>query len=304
MAHSSNWVSWAIKQWIDRGIGGDRNGVSMTNVRKLLRAMFSETREFLLGEGLRKLATVQTNARGDVTKEFDYLAEERIINYCAREMPASVRILTEERGEVRTRSGAARWTLIVDPVDGSENFARGNELSSVSLALLPGEDMPHPEAVTAALVGGIFSGTVYEAEKGSGAWRNGQPIRSSATTKLADALVTIDFNFRGSPTVTHLFPLLRHIKDARRFGSAAFELVVVASGGADAYVDIRDTLSPENYMAANLIVTEAGGTISDRFGKPLAPIRSMAQGQTIVSAGTPALHAAILEVLGGKPAVG
>lgn len=276
----------------------------MTNVRKLLRAMFSETREFLLGEGLRKLATVQNNARGDVTKEFDYLAEEQIINYCAREFPTPVRILTEERGEVRTRSGAARWTLIVDPVDGSENFARGNELSSVSLALLPGEEMPRPEAVTAALVGGIFSGTVYEAEKGSGAWRNGQPIRPSATTKLSDALVAIDFNFRGSPSVTRLLPLLGRIKDARRFGSAAFELVVVASGGADAYVDVRETLSPENYMAANLIVTEAGGTVSDRFGKSLLPIRSMTQGQSIVAAGTPALHSAILEVLEGNGAAG
>ncbi|MFI5338313.1 MAG: inositol monophosphatase family protein [Candidatus Methylomirabilales bacterium] len=266
-------------------------------MRKLLRAMFAEVRQFLLGEGLRKLAIVQTNARGDVTKEFDYLAEERIINCCAREFPDPVRILTEERGEVRTRSGPARWTLIVDPVDGSENFARGNELSSVSLALLPGEEMPRPEAVTAALVGGIFSGTVYEAEKGSGAWRNGQPIRPSATTKLSDALVTIDFNFRGSAIASRLFPLLRSIQDARRFGTAAFEFVIVASGGADAYVDVRDTLSPENYMAAYLIVTEAGGTVSDRFGRPLAPIRSMTQGQSIVAAATPALHAAILEVL-------
>jgi myo-inositol-1(or 4)-monophosphatase len=272
----------------------------MTDMRKLLRAMFAETRQFLLGEGSRKLARVQTNARGDTTREFDYLAEERIINYCAREFSDPVRILTEERGEVRTRSGAARWTLMVDPVDGSENFARGNELSSVSLALLPGEEMPHPEAVTAALVGGIFSGTVYEAEKGSGAWRNGRPIRSSTTTRLSDALIAVDFNFKGSPSITRLFPLLRRMKDARRFGSAAFELVVVASGGVDAYVDVRETLSPENYMAASLMVTEAGGTISDRFGKPLAPIRSMTQGQSIVAAATPTLHAAILDVLGGE----
>lgn len=276
----------------------------MTDMRKLLRAMFAETRQFLLGEGSRKLARVQTNARGDTTREFDYLAEERIINYCAREFSDPVRILTEERGEVRTRSGAARWTLMVDPVDGSENFARGNEFSCVSLALLPGEEPPRPKAVAAALVGGIFSGTMYEAEKGSGAWRNGQAIRPSTTTKLSDALVTIDFDFGGSPSVSRLFPLLSRIKDARRFGTAAFELVAVASGGADAYVDVRDTLSPENYMAASLIVTEAGGTVSDRFGKPLAPIHSMTQGQSIVAAATPALHAAILAVLERNTAEG
>ncbi len=269
----------------------------MTDLRKRLRAMFTETREFLLGEGLRKLGMVQTNARGDVTREFDYLAEERIINHCAREFPDPVRILTEERGEVQTRPGTARWTLIVDPVDGSENFARGNELSCVSLALLPGTDLPRPEDVTVALVGGIFSGTIFEAEKGAGAWRNGQPLRPSATTRLADALVSIDFNFKGGPGASRLFPLLGRIKDARRFGSAAYEFAAVASGGADAYVDARDSLSPENYMAAHLIVTEAGGVVSDRFGKPLLPIRSMTQGQSIVAACTPALHAAILGAL-------
>jgi myo-inositol-1(or 4)-monophosphatase len=167
----------------------------------------------------------------------------------------------------------------------------------VSLALLPGADLPRPEDVAAGLVGGIFSGTVYEAERGAGAWRNGQPIRPSATGKLSDALITIDFNFRGSPHVSRLFPLLSRIKDARRFGSAAFEFAAVASGGADAYVDVRDSLSPENYMAASLIVTEAGGVVSDRLGKPLAPIRSMTQGQSIVAASTRALHAEILEVL-------
>ncbi len=269
----------------------------MTDMRKHLQAMFVDVRQFLLGEGLKKLATVQTNARGDVTKEFDFLAEERIIDYCIREIAEPVRILTEERGEVQTRSGPARWTLIVDPVDGSENFARGNELSCVSLALLPGADLPRPEAVAVALVGGIFSGTMYEAEKGSGAWRNGQTIRPSTTINLSEAIVAIDFNFHGKGPVSRLYQLLASIRDARRFGSAAFEFVAVASGGADAYVDVRDSLSPENYMAAQLIVAEAGGVISDRFGHPLAPIHSMTQGQSVVAAATHALHAAILEAL-------
>jgi myo-inositol-1(or 4)-monophosphatase len=273
----------------------------MTEMRKHLRGMFADVRQFLLGEGLRKLATVQTNARGDVTKEFDFLAEGRIIDYCSREIAEPVRILTEERGEIRTKPGTCRWTLIVDPVDGSDNFARGNELSSVSLALLPGEDLPRPEAVTTALVGVIFSGTIYEAEKGSGAWRNGQAIRPSMTSRLPDALVTLDFNFQGRADISRLFPLLRNLKDARRFGSAAFEMVGVAFGGTDAYVDVRDTLSPENYMAAYLIVTEAGGIVSDRFGKPLQPIRSMTQGQSIVAASTRPLHTAILEALAQSP---
>src|SRR2546423_11114219 len=110
-------------------------------MRQHLRAAFNEVRLFLLNEGRTRLAIVQHNARGDVTKEFDYLAEERIIDYFRREVAEPVRVLAEERGEVRTKPGAAAWTLIVDPVDGSENFTRGNEWCSVSLALLPGEAM-------------------------------------------------------------------------------------------------------------------------------------------------------------------
>jgi myo-inositol-1(or 4)-monophosphatase len=269
----------------------------MTDMRQHLRAMFADVRRFLVTEGLQKKGVVQQNPHGDVTKEFDYLAEGRIIEYCAREIPQPVRILTEERGEIRTRVGAAAWTFIVDPVDGSENYARGNELSSVSLAVLQGEEVPRPQDVSVALVGRIFSGTVYEGEKGGGAWRNGQPIRTAGVTTLSEALVSIDFNFRGEETVSRLYRLLASITDARRFGTAAGEFVAVAHGGTDAYLDVRDTLSPENYMAAYLIVAEAGGVISDRFGKPLAPILSMTQGQSIVAAATPELHEAILAVL-------
>lgn len=267
-----------------------------------LRAMFAEVREFLLGEGLGRLGVVQQNLKGDVTKEFDFLAEERIIAYCRREIPEAMRLLTEERGEIRTRPGRAAWTLIVDPVDGSENFARANEYSSVSLALLPGEEIPRPEAVSCALVGRIFSGTVFEGTQRVGARRNGAPIRPATISRLADAVVGMDFYFADREAVSRLDPLLRAVKDARRFGTAAGELAMVGCGGLDAYVDVRDTLTPENYMAAVLVVREAGGIVTDRFGRPLLPVTSMTQGQSLVAACTPALHAEILALLdrGGR----
>jgi fructose-1,6-bisphosphatase/inositol monophosphatase family enzyme len=271
----------------------------MTDMQTHLRAAFEQVRSFLLAEGLTKLGIVQENARGDVTKEFDYLAEGRIIEYFAREVSAPIRVLTEERGEVRTRTGAPAWTLVVDPVDGSENFARGNEFSCVSLALIPGGGGFGPEDVQFGLVGQIFTGAVYEAERGQGARKSGRPARPSAVTDISQAIVAIDFNFRGNPAVQRIYRLLGSIRDARRFASAAFELVSVAAGGTDAYVDVRETLSPENYLAAYRIVREAGGIVTDRSGHPLAPIQSMTQGQSIVAAGTPALHAAVLEALAG-----
>jgi myo-inositol-1(or 4)-monophosphatase len=266
-----------------------------------LRAMFETARDYLLTEGMSRLRFVQHNLKGDVTKEFDFQAEARIIDYCARELAEPVRILTEERGEVRTRPGPAAWTLIVDPVDGSENFARGNAYSSVSLALLPGEVVPHPEAVTHALVGRIFDGTRFEATRGGGACRNGEAMRPAEVSRLADAVIGIDFYFADPAAVGRLDGLLRSAKDARRFGTAAGELAMVGCGGLDGYVDVRDSLTPENYMAAVLVVREAGGIVTDRFGQPLLPVTSMVQGQSIVAACTPALHGEILEILKGDP---
>ena len=163
----------------------------MKDMQRHLRDMFEDVRRFLVCEGLGRLDVVQMNAKGDVTKEFDFLAEARIIEWCRQAIAEPVRILTEERGEVRTRPGRAAWTLIVDPVDGSENFARGNECSSVSLAALPGDEIPHPDAVFHALVGRIFGGTSWrrsrETVRGAMASPCGRPrcsgsrMRSSAS---------------------------------------------------------------------------------------------------------------------------
>ena len=188
----------------------------------------------------------------------------------------------------------------MDPVDGSENFARGNEFSSVSLAVLPGDGVPHPDAVSHALVGRIFGGTILEAAKGGGAWRNGVRVRPSMVQRLDEAIVGIDFFFPDHRNVARLDGLLRAVKDVRRFGTAAGELAMVACGGVDAYVDVRDALTPENYMAGLLLIAEAGGVVSDRAGRPLAPVTSMTQTQSVVAAANPTLHAQILAVLEGR----
>lgn len=262
----------------------------------LLRAIFAEVRAFLLGEGRGYLETVRVNPRGDVSKAFDLEAEGRIIAALRRGMAEPIRVLTEERGEVLTKPGRPAYAVIVDPVDGSENFARGNDCTAVSLAVLPAEDL-RPEAALAGLVGHVHTGTLFEASRGGGARRDGQPIAPSAVTRLDEALVTVDLNFRDKRTVGRIVPLLARAGDLRRYGSAALELAHVGSGGADGYVDVRGTLSPENYLAAALIVREAGGVVTDWDGKPLALVHSLTQGQTIVAAGTAALHRALLEAV-------
>jgi len=271
-------------------------GAVAEDLLPLLRAIFTEVRAFLLGAGRGHLETVRMNPRGDVSKAFDLEAEERIIAGLREGLAEPVRVLTEERGEVLTKPGRPAYTIIVDPVDGSENFARGNDCTAVSLAVLRPEDL-RPEAVLAGLVGHVHTGTTFEASRRGGARRGGRPIAPSAVGRLEEALVAVDLNFRDKGTVPRIFPLLARARDLRRYGSAALELAGVASGGADGYVDVRGTLSPENYLAAALIVREAGGLVTDWDGNPLAPVRSLTQGQTIVAAGTAALHMALLEAV-------
>jgi myo-inositol-1(or 4)-monophosphatase len=266
-------------------------------MREHLRAAFAAMREYLLGDGRSRHEVLAWNPRGDVTRAFDAGAEALLIDYFRREVDAPVRFMTEEQGEARSRPGRAQWTLVVDPVDGSENFARGNEFTSIALALVPGEAAEiRPDAVTHALVGNVFTGTLWEAVRGEGAWRGAESIRPSTVMVLAEALVGTD-SFKDKTALARVGAILSKAKDLRRFGSAAGELALVASGGLDAYVDVRDTLSPENYMAPQLLLCEAGAVVSDRFGRPLAPVRSMTQGQSVVAAATPALHAEILAAL-------
>jgi len=273
-----------------------RGGAVPEDLLPLLRAIFAQVRTFLLTEGRGHLETVRMNPRGDVSKAFDLEAEERILAALREGVAEPVRVLGEERGEVLTKPGRPAYTVIVDPVDGSENFARGNDCTAVSLAVLPPEDL-RPEAALAGLVGNVYTGTIFEASRGGGARKSGRAAVPSAVARLGEALVAVDFNFRDKGTVSRVVPLLARARDLRRYGSAALELAGVASGGADGYVDVRGTLSPENYLAAALIVREAGGLVTDWDGNPLPPVRSLTQGQTIVAAGTARLHQALLEAV-------
>jgi myo-inositol-1(or 4)-monophosphatase len=266
-------------------------------MREQLRAAFEQVRALLLREGAGRADVLRRNPRGDVTRAFDELAEECVVQYFRDAVPEPVRILAEEGGELRTRPGAAGWTLVLDPVDGSENFARGNEPVSVSLALAPSEGPVAPDAVEHALVGSVHTGSVCEATRGEGAWRDGARVRASGATELAAALISLQTRFHDRARQPRVYPLLRGAAGVRQWGTAAGEMAAVAWGGVDAFVDPRDTLSPENYMAAALLVREAGGVVTDRLGGPLTAVTSLVQGQSIVAAATPELHAAILRAL-------
>src|SRR5438132_13178072 len=80
-----------------------------------------------------------------------------------------------------------------------------------------------------------------------------------------------------------------------RTGSSAMDIVYVANGAYDAYIDIGDVITAESFLASLSIIREAGGTISDQHGKPLRPIRNLSKSFSLVVAGTRQLHDELLQ---------
>lgn len=189
---------------------------------------------------------------------------------------AGVGVLSEESGLEDTGSGLV---VVVDPVDGSTNAARGLPWYAVSLCAVD----DHGPAV--ALVRNLATGARWEARRGGGATRDGQPIRPSVIRDLGEAVVVLN-GYAGE----HL-----GWRQYRALGASALDLCVVADGSVDGTVDCTvDALGPWDYLAAALVLSEAGGRIADVEGRDLVVLDHAAR-RTPVSAGTEELFEALLE---------
>jgi myo-inositol-1(or 4)-monophosphatase len=150
---------------------------------------------------------------------------------------------------------------IIDPIDGTANYARGNENCCISVALVRGGEPS---------IGVVYSpwrNEVYTAERGRGAFCNGKPIhvsdRSYERGLLFTAMATYHKDLaRICGDIIH--DIYMDCSDFRRTGSAAIELCLMAAGFAELYFEMR--LLPWDYAAASLILTEAGGAICDYSG--------------------------------------
>jgi myo-inositol-1(or 4)-monophosphatase len=236
------------------------------------------------------------NAKGDQVKWFDLAADEAVCAYLMGQFPCSVELLSEE-GEPRSfGSGQPEWILVLDPVDGSDNFSRGLSPTAVALALIPAGQPLALETVEYALVGDLHRRTIWQAARRRGAFCNDQRLQPSPISQLAQAMLSCDLN--QTLIQPALAGLLAGARAVRVFGSAATTLTWVADGTVDAYIDVRHCLTPENFLAPALLITEAGGLISGLTGQPLPVISSLTEGFSVVAAGNPELHAAILQQMG------
>jgi len=175
-------------------------------------------------------------------------------------------------GEEGTREGMEReFRWYVDPLDGTTNFAHGFPQFCVSMGLeqraaglKPDED----GTLLAAVIYDPLRDELFAAELGMGAKLNGKPIRASKTQQLAESLVATGFPSRKrhqSPNIHFYHEITLRSHGVRRAGSAALDLAYVASGRLDGFWEFN--LNPWDTAAGILLVTEAGGRVSDFAGE-------------------------------------
>ncbi len=258
---------------------------------EMLEKLYHKVRAYILSERFKR-GQVYGQFAGHTTMLFDREAEDIILRGLT-ESGLGFEVITEERPAFSTHPSPP-YRIVIDPVDGSTNVMRGIPIAGVSLAVLPIDAPISPEQVQWALVGELFGGTIYHSQHGSGAFCNGQRCRVSETTRLQDSLAGMNFDGRDLETVRKLIAVPPPLGKVRRTGSSAIDIVYVASGAYDAYIDIGNVITAESFLAALSIVLEAGGIVSDQHGKSLRHITSLTEGFSLVAAGTRELHEAVL----------
>ena len=268
------------------------------HLHRILTEVHAELRRSLAGAATSVADTAPDtaarNAKGDLQQPFD-LAADAVIRRCLEaRLPGGV-ILSEESEEWTFGEGTPEYRFVVDPVDGSDNRARGLPLSATSIAVLRQGEPIHCENVLWALVGGLEDEFPVIASRAAGAFRGTERLRTSGVRALGEAFLSCELN-HFSPT-RQVGTLLCRARAVRTYGCASQALTRVATGALDAHIDVRDRLTPESFLAASLILGEAGGCLLDAEGSPLGEFTTIQQRTTLVAAATPELAQEILDVL-------
>jgi len=237
------------------------------------------------------------NAKGDIVKWFDLAANEAASAYLKEHFPCPILLLSEEGAPRQFGTGQPEFTVVLDPVDGSDNFARRMGPVGMAVALIPYSCPITVESVQYALVGDLVTGQVCIAERGNGAFCNGKQIRTGTCCVLASAMISCEMNHFA--VREPLANVLSRARGVRTLGCATQAITSVASGSIDAHLDLRDRLTPENFLAPSLILTEAGGTISGTEGEPIPEITNLTQRFSIIASGSAELHEVLVQQLKG-----
>jgi myo-inositol-1(or 4)-monophosphatase len=233
----------------------------------------------------RLMSGVQISFKGeiDLVTDVDRACEELIVKGICHRFPGHD-ILAEENTYQQTGS-SHKW--IIDPLDGTTNFAHGFTWFAVSIALeINGE-------VQLGVVYHTMMDEMFTALKGEGARVNGQPLRVSTRKPLSGCLLASGFPYDrtwdNENNFAHFLNFQMASRGVRRAGSAALDLAYVAAGRLDGYWECK--LKPWDVAAGKLLVEEAGGVVTTHSGDPFSIYEHR------ILAANPLIHGEMLSLL-------
>lgn len=237
----------------------------------------------VLREGLKLQRQIQLKSPFELVTDIDHASERLLVSAITARFPDHV-ILAEESGG---SFDDERPTWLIDPLDGTNNYAHGFPFFAVSLGLWAG----HKPVL--GVVYDPMRDELFTAEAGAGAFCNGRQLQVSAVGTLAAALLSTgfpyDYSSRADNNLAEFDRLQSRCQGVRRAGAAALDLAYIAMGRLDAHWEVG--LKPWDTGAAALLVTEAGGRVTDMAGgawQPWCP-------RTLASNGL--VHDELLQVL-------
>lgn len=194
----------------------------------------------------------------EVDKGVQHFVKERL-----KALAPQVLFMGEEEGE--GEYFADREMFILDPVDGTTNLIFNLQMSSISLAYSKNGE------IVMGIVYIPYRNELFSAEKGKGAFLNGDPIHVSEAKELSEVLAAVGtspyYSWLNEKTADMVKTLFISCIDVRRLGSASVDLAYVASGRFGLFAELL--LKPWDFAAGRLLVTEAGGIFTDMMGNPV-----------------------------------
>jgi myo-inositol-1(or 4)-monophosphatase len=227
--------------------------------------------------------SIQHKGEINIVTDVDMECQERILNLISMRYPDDD-VISEEKDNL-FEGEKNRW--IIDPIDGTTNYAHGYPFFCTSIAYEVEGD------VACGVVYNPIFDELFFARKGKGTYLNGQRLTVSATSHMKQSLLVTgfpyDLNSSNHNNIDHFVAFLYEAQAVRRDGSAALNLAYVAAGRFDGFWELK--LNPWDTAAGLLIVQEAGGKVTDFDGEPF----DIYKGQLVASNGQ--IHADMLRVL-------
>ena len=263
----------------------------MAQTRELMEACAEAARRGgeILREKWGKARTIAFKGGIDLVTDADTASEEAVLGFLRERFPAAG-ILAEESGATAPGEGArSGLRFVVDPLDGTTNYAHGVPQFAVNVAALD------DRGIVAGATLDPLRDELFTAGRGRGAWLNGERLRVSGCAELKGALLVTGFPYdihQHADRPLRLFgEYIRRARAIRRFGAAALDLAWVAAGRFDGFWELK--LKPWDVAPGILLVREAGGVVTDLDGGD----RMLETGD--VAAAGPALHPLLVEVARG-----